>query len=61
MRQLEALGTRLDGALTALEARTASPVAEALLGIAMALGLIGGGLLGVFVFLKLLTALFTRK
>jgi len=46
MRQLEALGTRLDGALSALEARTASPVAEALLGVAMAIGLIGGGLVG---------------
>jgi hypothetical protein len=58
MKQLEALGTRLDGVLSALDARTASPIAEALLGVSMALGLIGGGLLGLFVFLKLLTALF---
>jgi hypothetical protein len=58
MKQLEALGARLDGALTALEAHTASPFAEALLGVAMAVGLIGGGLVGLFVFLKLLTALF---
>lgn len=58
MKQLEALGTRLDGALTELEARTASPVAEALLGVSLALGLIGGGVVGLFVFLKLLTALF---
>ena len=58
MKQLEALGTRLDGALTVFEAHTASPVAEALLGVSLALGLIGGGLVGLFVFLKLLTALF---
>ena len=58
MKQLEALGSRLDSALTALEANTASPVAEALLGVSMALGLIGGGLVGLFVFLKLLTSLF---
>ena len=58
MKQLEALGVRLDSALTQLEARTASPVAEALLGVSMALGLIGGALVGLFVFLKLLTALF---
>ena len=58
MKQLEALGTRLDGALTKLEARTASPVAEALLGVSLALALIAGGLIGLFVFLRLLTALF---
>lgn len=58
MKQLEALGARLDGVVTELETRTASPFAEALLGVAMALGLIGGGLVGLFVFLKLLTALF---
>lgn len=58
MKQIEALGARLDGALTQLEARTASPFAEALLGVSLAVGLIGGGLVGLFVFLKLLTALF---
>ena len=58
MKQLEALGVRLDSALTQLEARTASPVAEALLGAGLALGLIVGGLVGLFIFLKLLTALF---
>jgi hypothetical protein len=58
MKQLEAIGARLDGVLTELEAHTASPLAEALLGVSMALGLIGGGLVGLFVFLKLLTALF---
>jgi hypothetical protein len=58
MKQLDALGSRLDGALREIEARTASPVAEALLGVSMALALIFGGLAGLFVFLKLLTALF---
>jgi hypothetical protein len=58
MKQLEALGTRLDSALAELETHTASPIAEALLGVSMALGLVGGGLVGLFVFLKLLTALF---
>jgi hypothetical protein len=58
VKKLEALGTRLDGAMTQLEAKAASPVAEALLGVGMALGLIAGGLVGLFVFLKLLTALF---
>jgi hypothetical protein len=58
MKQLEALGIRLDSVLTELETHMASPIAEALLGVAMALGLIGGGFVGLFVFLKLLTALF---
>ena len=58
MKQLDALGGRLDGALTQIEARTASPLVEALLGVSMALGVIVGGLVGLFVFLKLLTALF---
>jgi len=58
MRQIDALGVRLDDALTALEGRTASPVAQAALGISMGLGLIAGGLVGLFVFLKLLTGLF---
>ena len=58
MKQLEAFGVRLDSALGEIEAHTASPLAQALLGISMALGLIAGGLIGLFVFLKLLTTLF---
>jgi len=58
MKRLDTVGATLDDALDELESHTASPVAEALLGMAMALGLIGGGLVGLFVFLKLLTALF---
>lgn len=58
MKQLEAFGTQLDSALTQLEAKTASPVAEALLGAGMGIALIVGGLVALFVFLKLLTALF---
>ena len=58
MNQLESFGTRLEGALTDLEARTASPVAEALLGVGMGVAAVIGGLVALFVFLKLLTALF---
>ena len=58
MKQLETLGARLDSALTQLEAKTASPVAEALLGAGIGVALIAAGLIALFVFLKLLTALF---
>jgi hypothetical protein len=58
MKQLETLGSRLDSALDQLEARTTSPLSQALLGVSMALGIIAGGLIGLFLFLKLLTALF---
>ena len=58
MRQIEAIGQRLELALTDIEARTSSPAAAALLGVGMAVATIACGLVALFVMLKLLTALF---
>jgi hypothetical protein len=58
MRQLEAVGTHLEGVFDAIEAWTSSPARASALGVALALAVIGAGLVSLFVLLKVLTALF---
>jgi hypothetical protein len=58
MRQLQTLGSRLERGFDAVEAQTATPARALALGVGLALGVIGGGLIGLFVLLKLLTAIF---
>ena len=58
MKQLEALGTGIEHGLEGMEARTASPVGAALLGVALALTTTIGGLIALVVILKVSTAVF---
>ncbi len=58
MKQLDRLGQQLERGFAAIEAQTAAPARAFGLGIVLAVGVIAGGLAGLFVFLRLLTALF---
>jgi len=58
MRQVDDIGSRLEGVFDLLEAQTSSPPRAIAFGVALALGVIIGGLVSLFVLLKVLTALF---
>jgi hypothetical protein len=58
VKQLEAVGTRLEAVFDVVEDQTSSPTRAIAFGMALAMGVIIGGLVSLFVLLKVLTALF---